>query len=106
MQRNLSPTPKTPVELLLIFKRFGYVGIDFFKKEDIIAVLEGKSVKQPCLPSLVMDYLQCVLNMQLSAPPRHSLRQGLSAVQAGFELREILPTLSALPCLVLFFFSF
>lgn len=24
---NLSPTPKTPVELLLIFKRFGYVGI-------------------------------------------------------------------------------
>lgn len=62
---NLSPTPKTPVELLLIFKRFGYVGIDFFKKEDKIAVLEGKSMKEHCLPSLVMDYLQCVLNMQV-----------------------------------------
>lgn len=35
------------------------------KKEDIVAVLEGESMKEPCLPSLVVDYLQCVLNMQV-----------------------------------------
>lgn len=60
---NLSLTPETPVELLLVFKRFG---LELLRKAfKMNKQSAGRSGKEPCLPSSVLGLFSiCVLNMQ------------------------------------------